>query len=171
MLDTGSMGLKFHPVIQSIPLNDRRVMEALQAFARFHKPVLNHAGISNYYLGAEKSRNVPEFGSIKYVEAMIKTFANIRFIVGHSGLFQSSEVMKRLKGCGNAWFDTSLQSPGKIRKLLRTFGEDKIMFASDWPYGNRLPAIRAVQAACRGDRRIEEHILWSNARDLPGLDV
>ncbi len=167
----GAMGLKLHPIIQSIALNDRRVLAALQAFEPLGRPVLTHAGISSYYLGKEKTRNTPAFGKIRFIEEMVKTFPRIMFVVGHSGLFQSPEVMKRLKGCRNVWVDTSFQSPSRIRRLVRTFGEDKVLYASDWPYGNRPPAIKTVRIACRGDRRLEERILGINARDLLGLKI
>ncbi len=36
----GALGLKLHPIIQKIPLSDRRVMEALQCFEPLNKPVL-----------------------------------------------------------------------------------------------------------------------------------
>ena len=165
----GAFGLKLHPIIQSIPLTDRRVLQAVQAFEPYKKPVFTHAGVSSYYLGKEKSRNVPANGKIHYIEELVKTFPKVRFVIGHSGLFQSSKVMKNLRSCHNIWLDTSFQSPSKIRKLISIFGEDRIMFASDWPYGNRMPAINAVRVACRGDRRLEENILSNNACDLLGL--
>lgn len=165
----GALGLKLHPIIQKIPLGDRRVMEALQCFEPLNKPVLTHAGISSYYLGSERTRNTPEYGGIRYIEEMVRTFPKIRFIIGHSGLFQSAEVMRRLRGCRNVWMDTSFQSPFIIRKLVKIFGEDRVMFASDWPYGERVPALRAVRVACRGNARLEEHILSVNARELLGL--
>ena len=165
----GAFGLKLHPIIQSISLNDRRVMEALQAFEPLKKPVLTHAGVSNYYLGKERARNIPQNGQIRYIEGMVKTFPNIRFIIGHSGLFQCGEVMKRLRGCRNVWVDTSFQSPEKIRKLVKIFGEDRVMYASDWPYGNRVPAIKTVRTACKKDKKLEERLLYANARDILGL--
>jgi hypothetical protein len=165
----GALGLKLHPIIQSIPLNDARVMEALQAFAPLKKPVLTHAGVSNYYHWKERARNVPEFGKIKYIEAMVRSFPGISFIIGHSGLFQWADVIRKLQGCRNVWMDTSFQSPHKIRKLIRTFGADKVMYASDWPYGNRPPAIRTVRLACRDDKKLEERILGGNAKELLGV--
>jgi predicted TIM-barrel fold metal-dependent hydrolase len=114
-------------------------------------------------------RNTPAFGKINFVEEMVKTFSGIRFIVGHNGLFQSADVMKRLNGCRNVWVNKSFQSPSRIRKLVRTFGEDKVLYASDWPFANRPSAIKTVRVACRGDRRLEELILCGNFRELLGL--
>lgn len=166
----GALGLKLHPIIQSVSLVDSRTMEALQAYVPLKKPVLVHTGVSGYYLGKEKGRNTPAYGKIRYAEEMVKTFPGINFIIGHSGLFQVNEVMRRLRGCPNVWVDTSIQSPLRVRQLVKTFGAEKVMYASDWPFGNRPPAIRIVRDACRGDRRLEDRIFFENARDLLGLE-
>ncbi|MGE5450025.1 MAG: hypothetical protein ACM3PA_01460, partial [Methanomassiliicoccales archaeon] len=62
-VEAGAMGLKLHPVIQAISLQDERSLQALQAFAPLKKPVLIHGGMSRYYLGDEKDKNVPAYGN------------------------------------------------------------------------------------------------------------
>lgn len=167
----GAWGLKLHPVIQSVSPDDRRMFEALQVFSSLGKPILTHAGVASYYLKKESGRNVPEYGRIYLIEALVKTFPDIRFIIGHGGLFQWAEVIKRLRGCHNVWVDTSFQSSRRIKKLVEAFGDEKVMYASDWPFGNRIPALRAVRMACRGSKALEERILFHNARDLLGLKI
>ena len=162
----GAFGLKLHPIIQSRRLDDPMVLDVLQGYEKYNRPVLTHAGMSNYYLGAEYSRNIPENGKINYVEALIRTFPNIDFVVGHAGLFQVEEVMTRLKGLKNVWVDTSFQSPEVIRELVQTFGPERVMYASDWPYGYRLPHIKTVKVACRGDQALEELLFYENAKRL-----
>jgi hypothetical protein len=167
----GALGLKLHPIIQSVSLTDSRTMEALEAFEPLKKPVLVHTGVSCYYLGKDKDRNIPAYGKIRFAEEIVKTFPGINFIIGHSGLFQVNEVMRRLKGCRNVWVDTSVQSPLRVRQLVKTFGAEKVMYASDWPFGKRPPAIKIVRAACRDDRKLENRIFFENARDLLGLSI
>ena len=45
------------------------------------------------------------------------------------------------------------------------------MFASDWPYGNHLPAVRAVTKACRGDQGLSYMICAENAARLLKLPL
>jgi predicted TIM-barrel fold metal-dependent hydrolase len=170
-VNRGAFGLKLHPIIQAVSLSDRRTLEALSAFEPLKKPVLTHSGVSGYYLGKEKKRNIPDFGQIHYVEEMVRTFPNINFIIGHSGLFHVHEVIRRLKRRNNVWVDTSIQSPSKIRKLIRNFGAERVMYASDWPFAKRKPSIQTVSTACMGDSGLEKRIFFENARDLLGLDV
>ena len=165
-MSEGAFGLKLHPIIQNHRLDDPMVLDVLQGFEGYKRPVLIHAGMSNYYLGAEKGRNTPENGKIHYVEALIRAFSSIDFIVGHAGLFQVEEVMTRLKGLKNVWVDTSFQSPEVIRELIETFGPERVMYASDWPYGYRLPHIKTVKVACRGDQALEELLFYENAKSL-----
>jgi len=165
----GARGLKLHPIIQRMPLTSQRTMEAVQAFARFNKPVLVHAGISHYYLKGESEKQSPENGNIADVEVLVRSFPAVNFIVGHSGLFWQDQVRKKLWDCMNVWVDTSFQSPGNIRKLVRTFGPEKVMYASDWPWGFRRPHIKTVQAACKGDRKLEEMVFFENAAGLLGM--
>lgn len=167
----GAYGLKLHPIIQQVSCTDSRTMEVLQSFKKHKKPVLTHAGISTYYLGKEKHRNNPEYGNIKDIETMVRTFPDIHFIIGHSGLFQVNEVIKRLKGCNNVWVDTSFQSPWIIRKLIKAFGVERVMYASDWPFGYRPPAIKTVKLACRGDKMLEELLFYKNAAKLLSINI
>ncbi|MGE5397637.1 MAG: amidohydrolase family protein [Chitinophagales bacterium] len=166
----GAFGLKLHPIIQSTPLNNSRTLEALQACSKLKLPVLIHGGVSNYYLGKEKKRNVPANGRIAYIEKAIRAFPSVNFIVGHAGLFQVNEVCSRLRGLANVWVDTSFQSPEIIVKLIKVFGEERVMYASDWPFGYRPPHIKTVKVACKGNRELEDRLLFKNAKKVLGLE-
>jgi hypothetical protein len=166
----GARGLKLHPIIQRMPLTGKRTMEVVQTFARFNKPVLVHAGISHYYLKDESEKQSPENGNIADVEVLVRSFPDVNFIVGHSGLFWQDQVRKKLWDCKNVWVDTSFQSPGIIRKLIRTFGPERVMYASDWPWGFRRPHIKTVKVACKGDSILEKMIFFGNAAGLLGMD-
>lgn len=159
----GSMGLKLHPIIQRVPLDDSRTREALNACESHNRPVLIHGGVSGYYLGREKCRNTPEFGKIIHIEKAVQNHPDVNFIIGHAGLFQVHELCRRLKGLSNVWVDTSFQSPGTISKLLKVLGRDKVMYASDWPFGNRPPHLKTVEIACRGDSGLREKLFFRNA--------
>lgn len=167
----GALGLKLHPIIQSTRLDDPRTLEALQACSDLKMPVLIHSGVSNYYMGKEKSRNVPTNARIANVEKVIRAFPTVNFIVGHAGLFQVNEVCRRMKGLPNVYVDTSFQSPEAIVKLIKVFGGDKVMYASDWPFGNRLPHIKTVKVACKGSRELEDMLFYKNAQRLLNLTL
>lgn len=166
-VSAGAKGLKLHPIIQKEPLNSKRTFDAVEAFAVHGLPVLLHCGVSSYYLGAEKTRNqVMSYGEIRYARDLVAAFPNVSFIAGHAGLFQVSDAMDLLGGYPNVFVDITLQSPAKVRKLVEVFGPERVLYGSDWPWGNHLPAIRIVRKACNGDHALERRIFHENAAGL-----
>jgi len=69
-------------------------------------------------------------------------------------------------GLPNVWVDISFQSPETVRQLIKTFGSERVLFGSDWPWGSREPHIKIVEAACRGDQGLQQRLLGENAREL-----
>jgi hypothetical protein len=165
----GARGLKLHPIIQNVPLTSTATRAAVEAFAVHDLPVLFHCGISSYYLGADRAREQPRYGAIPDAVALVRDFPRVRFIAGHAGLFEVREVMALLGGLPNVSVDTSIQSVATVRELIATFGPERVLFASDWPYGNRPPAVAIAKAACRGDRDLERRIFYENAAELLGV--
>lgn len=168
-VEGGALGLKLHPIIQNVSLLDPRTSQALQAFSQLKKPVLIHTGPSGYYLGKEKSKNTPEFGKVEYVEEVVRNFPEINFIIGHSGLFWVNEVCRRMAKLPNVWAETSFQSPEIVRKLITLFGAEKVLYASDWPFGSRPPHIKIIKIACQGNQELEARILYKNSKELLGI--
>ena len=163
----GAKGLKLHPIIQQAPLDGNLTFQAMEAFAPHRLPVLFHCGVSSYYHGEEQQeKENAALGGIAYARDLVANFPNVTFIAGHAGLFQYREVMDLLGGFKNVMVDTSVQSPAHVRELLRVFGPERVMFASDWPFGNPEPAIKIIQKACRGDKSLEKRIFYENAAAL-----
>jgi predicted TIM-barrel fold metal-dependent hydrolase len=66
----------------------------------------------------------------------------------------------------NVSVDTSVQSTANIRRLIHTFGSDRVLFASDWPFGETRTSLACVQAACKGDFTSIRKVLYRNAARL-----
>ncbi len=80
-----------------------------------------------------------------------------------------NDVIDKLVKFKNIWVDTLFQSLDNIRRLISTFGPEKGIYVSDWPYGRRPPAILAVKTTCQGDTKLEELLFSKNARALMKL--
>lgn len=164
----GAKGLKLHPIIQCAPLNSEKTFQAVEAFAPYGLPVLFHCGISSYYRGAEAQNENADYGRIEYARDLVVRFPEVSFIAGHAGLYERRAVMDLLGGYKNVMVDTSFQSAGHVLELIRVFGPERVLFASDWPFGNRQPAVKIVKKACRGDAFLEKRIFYENAAELLG---
>ncbi|MBI4763991.1 MAG: amidohydrolase family protein [Deltaproteobacteria bacterium] len=163
----GARGLKIHPIIQKISLTSTPVHEVVEAFAPYKLPILLHCGVASYYLGEEKETNqIMKYGEIHYAKQLVSDFPSVSFIIGHAGLSQVSDVIGLMGNLRNIWVDVTFQSPQTIIRLLSTFGAEKVVYASDWPFGDRKTSIKAVKEACKGDSALEQLVFWENAVHL-----
>lgn len=165
-IEQGAQGLKIHSNIQKVALTDERVKKAVAAFEKYKKPVLFHCGVSSYYLGKEKEKENPEFGRLEYARELVQEFPNVPFVAGHSGMYQVKDTMRLLKGFPNVWVDTSFQPVKRIKQLIDVFGENRILFGSDWPYGSRMTALRIMRKVCADNQSLAEKIFYLNAERL-----
>lgn len=171
-LRDGAKGVKIHPIIQEIDADAEEVKEAVEivsAFSNPSKPVLLHSGRALYYTPKEDKKKFAGCASIDKIERLIATFPNVRFIIGHAGLSEVTSVIDLLPKYKNIYVDTSFQPPEAIRVLIAAFGGDRVLFASDWSYGLRTPAIMAVIEACKTDAHLLNAVLYNNAAELLGI--
>jgi len=82
------------------------------------------------------------------------------------GYGKIDDVIDLLGKLDNIWVDTSFQSPKNIKRLVNAFGSEKVLFASDWPYGYYGTGIRCVQVACRKDENLFDKLMGKNAENL-----
>jgi len=163
----GAKGIKLHPVLQREKLTSKKTLEAVEAFSVHDLPVLIHTGICHYYpLEKDAWRQEPFFADIPYVQELVKAFPKVKFIAGHAGLSQARMAIDLLAGFKNVWVECSFLNPGLVREMIKAFGPDRVLFGSDWPWGNRRPAIKIIKKACRGDRALERRIFYENAAEL-----
>lgn len=167
----GAKGMKLHPIIQKVPLNSKETFKAVEAFAPHGLPILFHCGVSSYYLDAEKATNqITEYGRIGYAKDLVAAFPTVSFVMGHAGMLQVNEAIACLSDFDNVWVDITFQSPETIIELISAFGSNRVLYASDWPFGNRMVTIKTVREACQGDDSLERMIFSENATQLLKLE-
>jgi len=169
-VQAGAKGLKLHPIIQREPLGSQRTTAIIEAFAAYKLPVLFHSGVQSYYLGREKREmQRPEYGDPREAAQLVPRFPNVSFIAGHAAITQYKRSIELFASHRNVYVDVSFQSPGNIRELIRALGPERVMYGSDWPWGDRRANIASVKAACRGDKGLERLLFHDNAARLLAL--
>lgn len=119
-----------------------------------------------------------ETGRPLYVDRVAIDFPELRIVAGHIGWPWTEEMIAIAQKHPNVWIDTSAHLPKhypeRFVHFLRTFGQDKCIWASDWP-------ILEFDRARRGvtdlglDPVVERKFLHDNAvaafalDELPGL--
>ncbi len=167
----GARGLKLHPILQRMSLESEETFRAVAAWEPHGFPVLFHAGYCNYF-GCTVDREVeePENGYIASAVNLVNAFPGVRFVAAHGALEEVDDLIELLGDAPNLWVDVSFQEPEGIHKLVDTFGEDRVMYASDWPYGSMDVSLHRLKAAYPDDEEMLERLLWRNAAGLLQLD-
>lgn len=163
----GARGLKLHPILQKTPFDSPEMMRVLEAFAPYDYPVLFHTGYADYYINpAEGHLQTPEYGDLEGFSKLLESFPQIKFIAGHAGQDDVWTMLQEMGHFKNLWVDVSFQAFPAIRELIRVLGADKVMYASDWPWGDMWASIRRTKVACRGDEGLARRVFHDNAAEL-----
>jgi predicted TIM-barrel fold metal-dependent hydrolase len=172
-VDQGACGMKIHPILQNVSPTDLRVYSVVEEFGRYGLPILFHTGETSYYFGDERKKENPEYGRMKLIERMVaETRGKADIILGHAGIFDFDHVIERMPLYPNVFVDTTFQSPRRIQALINAFGSERVVFGSDWPYGDVEPSIECVRLALaqESDKRVAERVFRDNIRQLVHLD-
>jgi predicted TIM-barrel fold metal-dependent hydrolase len=137
-------------------------------------PILFHSGEAEVagYTQADYARPAN-------FEPVLQSFPELVIILAHLGKGFLEESIALARKYDNVHFDTSaILSGGEIKsgfasggeavKLIRTIGASRVLFGSDWPWFDPLPAIRQIEGL---DLSAEEKrmILGRNAAGVFGL--
>ena len=158
--------LKIHPIIQWVSANSDIVNDVVTLWTDISKwlPIIFHTWVTEYCMRDEICNNhKPEYGEIKYFIDLAKNQTKANIVIGHSGLFQVDEVAEYLSKFDNVVVDTSFQWKEKINLLLNKFWENRLMYASDWPYWDRVPAINVMLDSLNWNRELITKIMRDNA--------
>ena len=168
-----SKWLKIHPIIQWISVDTNMVDDVVDLWTSVSKwlPIIFHTWVTEYCKKDENcSQHRPEYGQIKYFIKLAEKHKDANIVIWHSWLFQVDEVIDHLAIFENVSVDTSFQWEEKIKQLLFSFWVERLHFASDWPYWDRIPAVNVmldtlskVHSSLFSDERMKELIFRDNA--------
>ena len=123
----GLRGVKLHPDIQDFKIDDYRALKIYELCEERGLPILFHAGDSRYDR-SNPNRLVP----------ILRIYNRLTVIAAHFGGYSMwDEATEALAGLPNLFVDCSSSMPfltdDKIREYIRRFGEDRVLFGSDYP--------------------------------------
>ena len=127
MLTLGLQGVKIHPDIQRVNIDDERLLR-LYALIEGRMPLYVHMG---------DGREEYPYSRAERLARVMKQFPRLEVVAAHLGGYLQWDAAERLAGTPNLWFDTSsalwAMSPERATHLIRLFGTDRVMFGSDYP--------------------------------------
>lgn len=133
VLRAGLRGIKLHPDMQRFSLADPKADRLFAACAGVC-PMMIHTG-DNRYHNSNPSLLPP----------ILKKYPRLTLICAHLGGYSEWEDAVRCLGDTNVYVDTSSCSfclpPERIRELISVYGEDRVLFGTDFPMWDARPEI------------------------------
>lgn len=167
----GAKGLKLHPIMQNVSLEDDRYAAATEVFGKRGMPVNIHVGIGSYYRPDSPWSKVtnPLFGDPKYFYAFAKRFPDYVLIAAHSCTI-AEDLAKNTAGCDNVYVDTSFCSADLVRKGVELLGEDRVMYGTDYPFSSMVFCVKIIDDAFPNNEDIREKLFYKNSARILGLE-
>jgi uncharacterized protein len=164
-MQAGCLGLKLHPIIQNMPMTDPVWFEIVEEYRRYSKPVIMHAGVSQYYIPKMRRE---QYGLVGTYEKIVSTFPDVPFIFAHMGMLEFELVWEFAKKYENVYVDTSFQCAKNIRNAFKHMGQDRVLYASDFPFSLPRYAVRVGMVATKDSSSLREKFFFGNAEALIG---
>ncbi len=163
LCENGFRGIKLHPDIQGVALNDPRLMRLYEA-CRGRLMVLFHAGDDRY-----------SYSNPAEIVPVLEAFPDVTFIGAHlCGYHVWSEAVPVMaKRFENLYVDCSSSSfamgQAQFREYIEAYGYDRVLFGSDYPMWDPRTE-SAILESLDLPRRALEDIFWNNSEKLLHLE-
>lgn len=160
--ELGLKGVKLHPDFQKFRIDDEKC-DKIYELCRGELPVLLHTGDHRY-----------DFSNPDRLIPVLEKYPDLTVIGAHFGGWSVwNEAVKKLHKYDNFYVDCSSSfdwlSAENAREIVRLYGADKVLFATDfpmWSYETELERFRAMNLT----EEEQKKILYENAVKLFGLD-
>ncbi len=159
----GIKGIKIHPDYQDTFIDDEGYIEILKCARELDLIVVTHAGVDCAY-----RRQEPKCPPC-LVNKVIEKVKGVKLVLAHyGGAEMVNDVVKCLVG-KDVYFDTAYVlkylTKQEFLSVLEKHGEDKILFASDFPWSDFDSDVEIVKSyRLRSDT--EDKIFYKNAKRL-----
>ncbi|MBV7389565.1 MULTISPECIES: amidohydrolase family protein [Enterococcus] len=161
----GAKALKVHPILQNISLENEKVEAAVDLFGKAGLPVIFHVGIGQYYGPDVNYPQNPEFGDPRYFYEFAPRFKDYDLIAAHCCGWPE-EFAKKTAGLDNVYTDTTFCNATLIKQGVDLLGADRVLFGTDYPFGNFKYSILEVKKALANDPESIEKVFYHNAARL-----
>lgn len=159
ILDLGLKGVKLHPDIQGIAIDDPRCYKIYEFCLKNGLLLLLHMGDMRY-----------DFSRPERLVKVLKLFPGIKVIGAHFGGWgiwkEAEEILRTYR---DFWVDCSSSlaflSKNEALRIIRAYGADRVLFGTDypmWEFKAELERFNALDLTA--DER--QKILWQNAEAL-----
>ncbi len=163
LIELGLKGVKLHPDIQGVSLEDKRCFKIYE-LCEGRLPILLHTGDKRY-----------NYSNPKQLKTVLDTFTELTVIGAHFGGYSVwDDVENTLVGYKNLYVDCSSSMPfmprEKAKELINFFGADKVLFGTDFPMWSVGEEIARLEALGLTDQE-KQKIYYQNAVSLFSIKI
>ena len=164
--ESGIPGVKIHPDYQGAFINDERYIRILEAAKEYDLIVVTHAGLDEAY------RKSVVKCTPKLTKEVIKRVKHPKFVLAHIGANEMADDVIDMLCAEDVYFDTAYSLPfiarEKFEKIVSRHGADRILFATDSPWGELSHFIKVLDSysLCAEDKN---KIFSENAKRILGI--
>lgn len=166
----GAKGLKIHPIIQNIEITDKRCERPIKLFGELGLPITYHCGVNDYYKPDSPYLAMTNlnYGTLDYTFELLKKFPDYIIVPAHGGgscggELEALSVEVKKHNYKNVYVETSHRGAADITKAVELFGEDRVMYATDWPFDTCDCNIRCAEEALGSDPVAMDKYFYKNA--------
>ncbi len=162
----GFKGIKLHPDYQKFHPDEDRLEPFYKRLEQSGLIVLFHSGID---LGLYP----PLMAGPEHLARVHKAFPGLKLVAAHLGGYKLWEDVESYLVGHSIWLDTAFCDhecpPRQFLDIIRAHGADKVLFASDGPWGGQAENLAFLRNAGLTDAELKA-IEGDNARRLLGLE-
>ena len=138
VIGMGLRGIKLHPDFQTFAIDDPK-MDRIYGLAEGVCPILFHTGDRRY-----------AYSNPGRIRPVLEKFPRLQLICAHFGGYSEWDDVRRAYDGLEVWVDTSSSffalPAEEAKKLIAFFGEDHVLFGSDYPMWNAADEIRNIRS-------------------------
>ncbi|MDR0795222.1 MAG: amidohydrolase family protein [Tannerella sp.] len=177
-IQKGAKGIKMHTGIQLFEPNDHRLKPVYRFCGKHHNHVTFHCGETS-------NVHVNDFANMSHIYPVLEAYQDVPVILAHMAAGKPDEVYQIAEQYKNVYFDTSITITGQhcIKRIHDNFWENdknvetafheigcnRIIFGSDYPFGNPGSDIRRFMNMDLTDDD-KSKILGGNVLTLYGIE-
>lgn len=164
LCDLGLLGVKLHHDFQAVYADDAKCMKIYEICAAKNLPVLLHTGDNRY-----------DYSNPNRIKNILTTFPDLTVIGAHFGGWSIwKQAAHELADYPNFFVDSSSSfyalKPQEAREIIRIYGSDRVMFASDFPMWEALDDLNYLSKLDLTEAELE-NILHGTCEKVFNLNV
>lgn len=165
--DLGFKAVRVLPWLWNRPPNDKYYFPLYVKCIELNIPFCTQVGHTGPLMPSEPGRPIP------YLDEVALTFPALRIVAGHIGYPWTDEMIGLAWKHEHVFIDTSAHAPRyyppQLWHYLKTYGQDKVLFGTNFPQLSWKQCVQQVQAM-NLPQEIETKCLGENARRVFRLD-